>query len=269
MSEQIPLTLELSGTNQKNFVSLYWDYENINEIENKANLLINFARQRGYLVNLKVYAKISIWQHKKGKDKVALKQLGFDCVEVSQTGKNGVDFQVVIDCVTESNNNISTNLFILVTSDGDYEILVRELQNKGKKVIIFYHPDKVSQTLIQIASEAYSVEELPELVNNKASILDVSNQIDYKVAVQCLLEAINVAGKQVKPTSYPLIDQLMRQNEQFPNYQGVSSIRKPDGTTFSKFSKFVEAVQAEGKVQVRCVGKEKELFIIEQNRQAA
>ncbi len=47
----------------------------------------------------------------------------------------------------------------------------------------------------------------------------------------------------------------MRLNQQFPNYQGVSSIRKPDGTTFSKFSKFVEAVEAEGKVQVETVGK--------------
>jgi hypothetical protein len=60
----------------------------------------------------------------------------------------------------------------------------------------------------------------------------------------------------------------MRQNQQFSNYQGVSSICKPDGTTLSKFSKFVEAVKAEGKVQVRTVGKLKELFLVEKDIQA-
>ncbi len=61
----------------------------------------------------------------------------------------------------------------------------------------------------------------------------------------------------------------MRQNQQFPNYQGVSSIRKPDGTTFSKFGKFVEAVKAEGKIQVRSVGKVQELFLIEKDLQVS
>ena len=232
-------------------------------------MLINFCQNRGCLVNQNIYAKASIWQRDKGKSKAKLNNLGFTCIEVSLATKNAVDFQLVIDCVAETHNNISTNLFILVSSDGDYETLIRELQNKGKEIIVFYHPNRVSQALIQIATEAYSVEELPELVNNKVQRLDVPSQITYKVAIQCLIEAIKVAGKQGKPTRYPLIDRLMRQNQQFPNYQGVSSIRKPDGTTFSKFSKFVEAVKAEGKIQVRSVGKVQELFLIEKDLQVS
>ena len=61
----------------------------------------------------------------------------------------------------------------------------------------------------------------------------------------------------------------MRQNQQFPNYKGASSICKPDGTTFSKFSKFVETAKAEGKIQVRSVGKVQELFLIEKDIKAA
>lgn len=265
MSKQNQSTLEVAVANQKSFVSLYWDYENINEIENKAKLLIKIAQSRGYLVNLKVYAKASIWQQRKGKNQDALTQLGFDCVEVPQTSKNGVDFKLVIDCVAEAHNNISTNLFILVTSDGDYETLVRELQSKGKKVMVFYHPDKVSEALRQIADESYSIEDLPELVDNHTPILDVLNQINYKDAIQCLIQAINLAVTQGKSPKYPIIDSLMRQNKQFSNYQGVSSILKPDGTVFSKFSKFVDAVLAEGNVQVRSIGKEKELFLIEKD----
>jgi uncharacterized LabA/DUF88 family protein len=261
--------LEAQLSEQKNFISLYWDYENISQIENLAKFLIDFAQSRGYLVNQNVYAKASIWQQDKSKTKVLFKKLGFACIDVSQNIKNGVDFKLVIDCIGESFNNISTNVFILVTADGDYETLVHELQNRGKKVIIFYHPDKVSQRLIQIADEFYSVERLPKLVENKAQILDVPPQITYKEAIQCLLEAIKAAVKQGKPTTFPIIDNQMRLNQQFPNYRGVSSICKPDGTTFSKFSKFVEAVKAEGKVKVRTVGKLNELLLSEKDIQAA
>lgn len=260
MSKQNQSTL---ATNGKNFVSLYWDYENINEIDNRVKQLINFAEHKGYLVNLNVYAKASIWQQNKGKTKEILNKQGFTCIDVCSSAKNAVDIKLVFDCGAEAHNNISTNIFILVTSDGDYETLVYELQNKGKKVIVFYHPNNVSKSLIQIANEAHSIEKLPELVSNSAQILNVSNQINYKDAVQCLIQATKVALKQSKPATYQITDQLMRQNKQFPNYQGVSSIRKPDGTTFSQFSKFVEAVKAEGKVQVRSIGKEKELFLIE------
>ncbi len=36
MFQQTQSTLEAQVTNGKNFVSLYWDYENINKIENTA-----------------------------------------------------------------------------------------------------------------------------------------------------------------------------------------------------------------------------------------
>lgn len=265
MSQKNQSALKSQVSDQKNFVSLYWDYENISQMENRAKLLIDFAQTRGYLVNQNIYAKASIWQQDKSNAKVIFKKLGFACIDVPPDSKNAVDFKLVIDCIAESFNNISTNLFILVTADGDYETLVHELQSRGKKVIIFYHPHKVSQRLIQIADEFYPVEKLPELVENKAKILDVPAKITYKEAIQCLIEAIKVAVKQGKSTTFPIIDSMMRLNQQFPNYQGVLSIRKPDGTTFSKFSKFVEAVKAEGKVQVRTVGKLKELLLIEKD----
>ena len=61
----------------------------------------------------------------------------------------------------------------------------------------------------------------------------------------------------------------MRSNKRFSNYCGVLCIRKSDGTTFGKFTKFIDAVAAEGKVQVQTVGQFKELFLIKKNRQVA
>ncbi|WP_199348833.1 NYN domain-containing protein [Microcoleus sp. FACHB-SPT15] len=52
------------------------------------------------------------------------------------------------------------NIVILVSGDGDFANLVRELQDKGKKVIIFAQP-QVSQKLIILANEFYLVSQIP------------------------------------------------------------------------------------------------------------
>ncbi len=86
--------------------------------------------------------------------------------------------------------------------------------------------------------------------------------LHYDDAKEYLIEAIKTALKQGKPTAFGYIDNLMRQL--FPNYKGVSSIRKKDGTKFAKFSKFVDAVMKEGKVRRQ----NEEVFFIEQNQLA-
>jgi hypothetical protein len=45
----------------------------------------------------------------------------------------------------------------------------------------------------------------------------------------------------------------------FPNYRGATSILKQDGKNFSRFGKFVDAVVADGKIQMQ----NQELFLIE------
>jgi hypothetical protein len=236
--------------------AIYVDFQNTKLTAHQAKFLVCFANQIaqiGRVGNKKVYAD---WKIESKDSAVYFHNLDFEGLNVPSNKKNNVDNKLIADCEREV-----ADIIILVTGDGDFTNLVKYLKSKAKKVIVFYPPCIVNQNLIQSADAAYSVEKLPELVEYKA-------QITYKDATKCLIEAIKMAVQLGKPTRYPLIDKLMRQNQQFPNYQGVSSIRKPDGTTLSKFSKFVEAVKAEGKVQVRTVGKLKELFLVEKYIQA-
>ena len=239
---------------EKTFLAIYVDFQNVKLTAYQAGSLMHFANQFGYLSNQKVYAD---WQIESKNAAVYFHELGFECLNVPSNKKNNVDNKLIADCEREL-----ANIIFLVTGDGDFTNLVKSLKFNDKKVIVFYQSSIVNQKLRQSADAAYSVDKLPELVGNIAPI-------NYKDAIQCLIEAINVAITQGKPTRYPLIDQLMRQNKQFPNYQGVSSIHKHDGTTFTKFSKFVEAVKAEGKIQVRSVGKIQELYLIEKDIKAA
>jgi hypothetical protein len=235
-------------------LAIYVDFQNVKLTAPQAEFLVSFANQFGDLANQKVYAD---WKIESKDSAEYFYALGFECLNVPSNKKNNVDNKLIADCELEI-----ANIVFLVTGDGDFTNLVNSLKSKGKKVIVFYQPGKVNQKLMQSVDAAYSVDKLTELVGT-------IHQISYKDAIKCLIEAIKVALKQGKPTSYSLIDQLMRQNKQFPNYQGISSIRKPDGTTFSQFSKFVEAAKTEGKVQVRSVGRKTNLFLIEKDIKAA
>lgn len=147
-------------------------------------------------------------------------------------------------------------------------ICICSLQAKGKMVIIFARRGNANQTLKKLANNFHFVDELPNLVGDKVLPQNTHVQpqtISYEDAIKCLIEAIETA-LQGKCTRVEIIGKLMRSNKRFPNYCGVSCIRKSDGTTFGKFTKFIDAVAAEGKVQVQTVGQVKELFLIKKDR---
>ncbi len=256
---------EESTNAPKPLISLYWDYQNIPDAK-LAIQLQRFASSLGRVVNSKVYDN---WERASKASKIDIFSLGFECINVSQSTKNAVDFELVIDCVGELVNAHSPDIFILVSGDGDYETLVRKLQGKGKKVIIFAQRGNVNKTLKKLANNFHFVDELPNLVGDKFLPQNTHVQpqtISYEDATKCLIEAIKTALQKSKCTRFETIDKLMRYNKRFPNYCGVSCIRKSDGTTFGKFKKFIAAVAAEGKVQVRTVGQLKELFLIKKDR---
>ncbi|MGB5960602.1 MAG: NYN domain-containing protein [Coleofasciculaceae cyanobacterium] len=234
----------------KTLSAIYVDFQNVKLTAHQAEHLVSFANQFGDLSNQKVYAD---WKIESKDSAEYFYALDFECLNVPSNKKNNVDNKLIADCELEI-----SHIVFLVTGDGDFTNLVSSLKSKGKKVIVFCQLGKVNQKLRQSADAVYSVNKLPELVGN-------IGQINYNEAIQCLIQAIKLALKQSKPATYQIIDQLMRQNKQFPNYQGVSSIRKPDGKPFRQFSKFVEAVKADGKVQVRSIGKVKEVSLVEKS----
>lgn len=254
------MTSNEENNEHKHSVSIRWDCQNI-PINNPylARYLLIFAGQQGSLVDQKAYA---YWRNENLAFEQRLYELGFDCIDVPITTKNGVDKKMIADIGCEIARNLSSDIFILVTGDGDFAQSVRQLKAKGKKVIIFAQSRKVNQRLIQLADEYYFVDQLPELRvgDIQPQTTSLQTHIGYNEAIDYLIAAIKTASSKGKRTVLGCIDKLMRQL--FSDYQGVASIRTPDGKKFSKFSKFVAAVVAEGKIGVRNLGKLQELFLI-------
>ena len=145
-------------------VSIYWDYQNIPYVKQAKNLLL-FAASLGYVVTRKVYDKN--WQQEnKGSQKRhrTFVNLGFECVEVFQKIDDAVDFSLVFDCSGEAAISLYPHTFIIVSGDGNGEILIPKLQNKGKKVIILARPGNENKNLARLANEFYFVNELPKLL---------------------------------------------------------------------------------------------------------
>ena len=238
-------------------VAIYCDLQNVYSIQKLANLLLAFANTKGRLFFNKVYYNSQCKSQTSAKDK--LESLGFHCVDVPCPLKDSADNQLKADCIDDVFNNGSPDIVILVSGDGDFANLVRNLRELGKKVIIFAQRGNVKQRLKELAgNDFHFVDELPELVGDKTQPQTncVQSQITDKEATECLIEAIKTASRQGKRTVLGCIDTLMRKH--FPNYRGATSILKQDGTTFSRFSKFVDTVVKEGKVRME----NQELFLI-------
>lgn len=254
----------------KTLVSLYWDYQNVKLNLQQATLLLAFAKTKGRLICNKVYYN----SHSKDQASVknALAGLDFKYFDVPCPLKNSADNQLIADCIEDIDNNLSPHIVIIVSGDGDFAKLVRTLQKLDKKVIIFAQRGNVKQKLIDLVKDDfYFVEQLSQLVVDKTEPHPNSNQfqITYKDAIECLIEAIKTALSQGKHSRFPLINNLMRHSQRYPNYQGFSSICKDDGTMFLSFSKFINAAMADGKVRVQITGKVQELFLIEGDRLVA
>jgi hypothetical protein len=259
------LALNGQTSQQKPFVTLYCDLQNVYSIQELANLLLAFAKSKGCLICQKVYYNSQCKNQASARDILA--SIGFNCLDVPCPLKNSADNQLIADCLEDVDNNLSLNLVILVSGDGDFAKLVRTLQKLGKKVIVFAQRGNVKQRLKELADEFHFVDELSQLVADKSQPKTTSAecQITYKDAIECLIEAIKTALSKEKRTDFCQIGKLMRNSSRFPTCKKFPSVCKPDGTTFSSLSKFVTAAVADGKVRMQ----NQELFLIEEYKLAA
>ena len=247
----------------KPLFALYCDLQNVYSIVEYAVLLLAFANYKGSLISKKVYYNSHCKNQASAKDK--LKSLSCSCVDVPCPIKDSADNQIIADCLEDIQSNLSPDIVILVSGDGDFVKLVRTLHKWDKKVIILAQKGNVKQKLKEVADEFYFLDDLPQLVEamTQQETDSVQCQIAYDKAIEYLIAAINTALSKGEATSFSKIDNLMR--HLYPCYKGVDSICKPDGKKFSKFSKFVEAAVKDGKVRMQ----NKELFLIEADKLAA
>jgi hypothetical protein len=237
-------------------LSIYVDLQNAFLIQHLATLLLEFAKLRGNLIDTKVYYNSLCPAQVCAKNK--LESLGFKCIDVPCPLKNSADNQLMADCLEDIDSDRPPNKVILVSGDGDFVKLVRNLQKLGIKVIVFAQQGNVKQKLKDLEGiDFYFIDELPNLVASQTQqIENIQCHLTYHEAIECLIAAIKTASKQGQRTSLSYISNLMRKH--FPQYQGVSSICKYQGKTFSKFGKFVETAVKDGKIR----SQDGQLFVI-------
>lgn len=239
--------LQAKEIQRKPFISIYWDYQNTKLTQEQVELLLDFSQTKGRLISKKAYYNSQFAEQAAANNYIT--SVKFNCRNVPCPLKNSADNQLIADCLEDIHSNISPEIVILISGDGDFGKLVINLQRLGKQVIIFAQKGNVKQKLIELADEFHFVDNLPELVKNKtqSAKTNISSYLNYNEAIEYLIKAIKTALSKGKPTVFGYIDKLMRQI--CPTYQGVSSICTPEGKKFKKFSQFVDAAVRDGKVK--------------------
>jgi NYN domain len=238
-------------------VSIYVDLQNAYSLQDLASLLLEFAKLMGHLIDLKVYYNSLCPNQVSAKDK--LQSLGCKCIDVPCSVKNSADNQLMVDCLDDIYSNRPPDTVILVSGDGDFINSVRNLKDRGKKVIVFAERGSVKQKLKELAgSDFHFLDELPRLVASLTQQQRENSQchLTYHEAVEYLIEAIKTALSKGKCAGLGFINQLML--KLFPKYQGVTSVYKHQGKAFSRFSEFVEAAVKDGKIR----SQDGQLFVI-------
>ena len=245
-------------------VSIYVDLQNAYSIKHLGSVLLEFAKFQGILIDAKVYYNSLCADQVSAKHQ--LQSLGFKCIDVPCPLKNSADNQLMVDCLDDIYSNRPPDTVILVSGDGDFVNWVRNLKDRGKKVIGFAERGNVKQKLKElVGSDFHFLDELPSLIAAKTQqqIENVQCHLTYNEAVEYLIEAIKTALSKGKGTGLGFINNLMLQL--FPKYQGVTSVCPHQGKTFSRFSELVKAAVKDGKIRLH----NQELFLIEADRLSA
>jgi uncharacterized LabA/DUF88 family protein len=244
-------------------LSIYVDLQNARSIQDIASLLLEFIKLTGHLIDKKVYYNSLCPDQVSAKDQ--LQSLGFKCIDVPCSVKNSADNQLMVDCLDDIYSNRPPDTVILVSGDGDFANSVRNLKDRGKKVIVFGQRGSVKQKLKELAgSDFHFLDELPSLVASltQQQIDNSQCHLTYNEVVEYLIEAIKTALSKGKRAGLGFINQLMLQR--FPKYQGVTSV-KHQGKTFSRFNELIKAAVKDGKIGFQ----NQQLFVIEADKISA
>ena len=147
-------------------VFIYVDLQNAYSIKDLGSVLLEFAKFQGILIDAKVYYNSLCPDQVSAKNK--LQSLGFKCIDVPCPLKNSADNQLMVDCLEDIDSALPPDTGILVSGDGDFVKLVRNLQKLDKKVIVFAQRGNVKQKLKElVGSDFHFLDELPSLVAPK------------------------------------------------------------------------------------------------------
>ena len=151
---------------QKNYIGIFVDIQNVSSIKGKGHLLLEFAQSKGRITCKNAYYNSHHINQVCTKNELEI--IGIKCVDVPDHSENSADYRLINDCINWVAFNTSVNIIILVLGDRDYVGLICILKALGKKVIIFGRRGSASPKLIKLVGNDnfHFVDELPQLVGN-------------------------------------------------------------------------------------------------------
>jgi uncharacterized LabA/DUF88 family protein len=243
-------SVKISATSkqQKSKIAIYCDFQNVPFNAETSNRLLNFAKSKGRLIIKKIYYNSLVGNL--SATKPSFENIGYQIIDLTCLLKNSVDNQIKSDVIDDIWSNNSPDVVILVSGDGDFVNLVRDVKVQGKYFIVVAQKATCKKDLKDVACEFHFIDELPQLVEikNQHPVNIIYPQISYNEAIEYLTQTISTAKNQGKGTGLGYLNQLML--DMFSTkYQGVASISTPDGKKIKSFGQFVDMVVKEGKVR--------------------
>jgi soluble P-type ATPase len=225
-------------------VAIYWDSQNVNFTDQHGESVFNVAQTEGRVVISKIYYNS---QFQKKLEKFISNNFKF--FDVPYGFKNSLDNHLKSHLWDDLDSNYCPNTVIIISGDGDFKSLVNNLKKLEIKVIIIANAN-VNRKLQEAADIFYCINDLPDLVKriNEKKVDSDESYLSWEMAIAYLTQTIATVKQQGKQTKMSLIANRMCQL--FPQYKGVKSIHKHDGTTFKQFKKFVESLVNEGKIKI-------------------
>ncbi len=139
-------------------IAIYSDWQNIRATQSEIKRILQFAEEQGSVAVKCVCAQ---WRREKIRHDAMLHQLGFDCLHVPD-GKDNAD-QKLIDHCRHQVETLTLQTVILISDDGGFVRLIRELKLKGIRVIVI-GTSNCNKRLKNLAHEYYSISNLVQQV---------------------------------------------------------------------------------------------------------
>lgn len=156
-----------SSSSKDSSVAIYWDWQNTKATEEQIQCLMMFAYLQGNLELKKVYSDWSLEKDRKRQNKLHCD--GFELISVPsyKDNPNRTDRKLIQDCRQQVLGQPNIKTVILISKDGDFTELVKNLRSYGKKVIVISQcKEQTNRELMKSADSFLTFSQIEEWVNS-------------------------------------------------------------------------------------------------------
>lgn len=145
-------------------VALYWDYQNVKPKKDDfdfVDAILSFAESLGQVVVTEAYAD---WRKESEQLTDCIYEIFTEInVPSYKEKRNRADKKLIKSCQTSVRNYPKITTVILISGDGGFTSLVKELKQQNKEVIVIpQHSTRTSLKLINAASKFYFIDEIKD-----------------------------------------------------------------------------------------------------------